>query len=96
MGREQGTSDAKLRALPAYQHSPLYSAAEKAALAYADSMTQRHTVSQETFQALRDCYSDDAIVELTAAIAWEIGASTFNRALQIEAQGVCLLTTPEA
>ncbi|MBI3667270.1 MAG: carboxymuconolactone decarboxylase family protein, partial [Acidobacteria bacterium] len=28
-------------------------------------------------------------VELTATITWEICAAKFNRALEIEAQGVC-------
>jgi len=36
-------------------------------------------------------YSDDEIVELTAAISWELCVSKFNRALEIEAQGICLL-----
>jgi alkylhydroperoxidase family enzyme len=41
-----------------------------------------------TFARLRAHYDDDAIVELTATIAWENASSTFNRALRVPAQGL--------
>jgi len=96
VGREQGASAEKLRALDSYAGSPLFTAKEKAALAYADGITQRREVEAPTYAALKQQFDDDAIVELTAAISWEICASTFNRALEIEAQGVCLITKTEA
>jgi len=95
VGREQGMDEAKILALPEHSASPLFDAQEKAALAYADALTESNTVSDEIFARLRDRFSDDAIVALTAAIAWEICASKFNRALEIEAQGICLITKPE-
>ena len=45
-------------------------------------------VSDEQFERLRDSFDDDAIVELTAVIAWENSSSKFNRALRIGSQGL--------
>ena len=45
-------------------------------------------VSDELFDRLREHFDDDALVELTAMIAWENASSKFNRALRIDAQGL--------
>lgn len=45
-------------------------------------------VSDELFERLRRHYSDDAIVELTAIVAWENASSKFNRALRVPSQGL--------
>jgi alkylhydroperoxidase family enzyme len=45
-------------------------------------------VSDELFARLRRFYADDALVELTAIIAWENASSKFNRALRIPSQGL--------
>ncbi|HJR08594.1 MAG TPA: hypothetical protein VJ842_15145 [Pyrinomonadaceae bacterium] len=42
----------------------------------------------ELFARLRSFYDDDAIVELTAIIAWENASSKFNRALRVPSQGL--------
>ncbi len=42
----------------------------------------------ELFARLRRHYDDDAIVELTAVIAWENASSKFNRALRVPSQGL--------
>lgn len=82
-------SDDKILALPDYVTSPLYSEAERAALAYADCMTiAGRDVSDELFARLRRHYGDDALVELSATIAWENASSKFNRALRIPSQGL--------
>jgi alkylhydroperoxidase family enzyme len=47
-----------------------------------------HDVSDELFARLRCYYDDDALVELTAIIAWENASSKFNRALRIPSQGL--------
>jgi len=94
VGREQGLSEAQLRALGAHATSDLFDPASKASLAYADAMTLKTMVSDEIFERLRLHFSDNEIVALTAALAWEICASTFNRALDIEGQGICLVTKP--
>lgn len=95
MGREQGIDEARLCALADHAASALFDAREKAALAYADAITLNNSVHDDIFATVRANFSEDAIVALTAAITWEICASKFNRALEIEAQGVCLITKTE-
>ena len=64
-------------------------AAERVALEYADAMTlSGREVSDALFARLRRFYDDDALVELTAIIAWENASSKFNRALRIPSQGL--------
>ena len=81
--------DEKILALADYATSPLYGEAERVALEYADCMTiSGREVSDELFGRLRHFYDDDALVELTAIIAWENASSKFNRALRIPSQGL--------
>jgi len=75
--------------LPDYATSPLYNEAERIALEYADMMTiTGREVSDEFFDRLREFYTEDAIVELTAIIAWENASSKFNRALRVPSQSL--------
>lgn len=84
-----GVSDEKILALEHYVTSDHYDDAERLALEYADCMTLSNLdVSDALFERLRRYYSDDAIVELTALIAWENSSSKFNRALRVESQGL--------
>jgi alkylhydroperoxidase family enzyme len=43
-------------------------------------------VPDELFERVRRFYDDEAIVELTATIAWENASSKFNRALRVPSQ----------
>lgn len=87
MSSELGVSDEKILALHDYAVSPLYNEAERIALEYADCMTiTGREVTDELFARLRAVYDDDAIVELTAIIAWENASSKFNRALRVPSQ----------
>ena len=89
MSSELGVSDEKIRALDDYAASELYSDAEKVALEYADCITRSDLdVTDALFERLREFYDEDAIIELTAAIAWENSSSKFNRALRIESQNL--------
>lgn len=89
MGSRLGLSDEKILALAEYATSALYSAVERLALEYADAMTlSGREVSDELFGRLRRVFDDDALVELTAIIAWENASSKFNRALRIPSQGL--------
>lgn len=90
MGRADGISQEHLAALAAYAGNPVFTAAEQAALAYAESLATGNRVSDEVFEPVRRHFSEDEIVELTAIVAWEICAAKFNRALEIESQGICL------
>jgi alkylhydroperoxidase family enzyme len=82
-----GVSDQKIDALPDYANSDQYTARERVALEFADNMTiTGREVDDELFARLRDFYDDDALVELTAVIAWENASSKFNRALRVPSQ----------
>ncbi len=62
---------------------------ERAALEFADTMTiTGRDVSDELFARLREFYDEDALIELTATIAWENASSKFNRALRVPSQGL--------
>lgn len=89
MGSALGVPEEKILALPDYATSPLYGDAERVALEYADAMTRSdREVGDELFDRLRRFYDDDALVELTAIIAWENASSKFNRALRVPSQGL--------
>jgi alkylhydroperoxidase family enzyme len=76
----------------AFATSAHYSAAERAALAYAEAMTiTGQKVTDALFAETRRHFSEAQVVELTAAVALENFRSKFNVALGVESQGFCLL-----
>ena len=96
MGSSLGLSEEKILALPDYATSPHYDDAERVALEYADAMTlSDREVEDELFARLRRFYDDDALVELTAVIAWENASSKFNRALRVPSQGLWRRSPPD-
>lgn len=89
-GEAAGVPEEKFARLGEYATSPLFTPVERLALAYADGMTiGGQDVSDELFAALREHFSEEAMVELTAHVAFENFRSRFNHALRIEAQGFC-------
>ena len=89
MGSELGVSEEKILALNEYAESPLYDAKEKVALEYADAITlSDRDVDDELFARVRGFFDEEALVELTAIIAWENSSSKFNRALRVPSQGL--------
>ena len=87
MSSQLGASDAKIDALTDYANSDLYTQAERVALEFADAMTiTGRDVGDELFERLRRLFDEDALVELTATIAWENASSKFNRALRVPSQ----------
>jgi alkylhydroperoxidase family enzyme len=89
--RTQGISEQELCALREAQLDPrgggLFSARESAAIAYADAITGSNTVDDNMFELVRQHFSEEEIIELTATVTWEICAAKFNRALEIEWSG---------
>ncbi len=87
MSSELGVSDEKILALDEYATSPLYEEKERVALEYAERMTiTGQDVDDELFSRLGGFFDEEALVELTAAIAWENSSSKFNRALRVPSQ----------
>ena len=85
-----GASDAKIAALESFRDSELFGPAEKAALALTEAMTQTPAaVTDAIFDALRPHFSEPQLVELVATIAMENYRARFNRAFDVEAQGLC-------
>jgi alkylhydroperoxidase family enzyme len=85
-------SDNKLREITSFATSAHYAPAERAALAYAETMTiTGQKVTDELFAEVRRHFSEAQVVELTAAVALENFRSKFNVALGIESQGFCVL-----
>ena len=81
-----GIATEKIEALGGYATSPLFTDAEKAALEYADAMTDtRRYVDDELFARMQRHYDDDTIAEITMIIAWENASS--RRAFRIPSQG---------
>ena len=89
---QAGATDEKIREVPAWRESTLFSPLERDALDYAEKMTiTGEKVTDELHARLRTHFTEAQIVELTAAVALENFRSKFNPALGIEAQGFCML-----
>ena len=87
MSSQLGVSDEKINALADYATSDLYNETERVALEFAETMTiTGRDVSDELFARLREFFDEDALVELTATIAWENASSKFNRAMRVPSQ----------
>jgi alkylhydroperoxidase family enzyme len=81
----------ELGALNDPANSLLFSERERTALAYAESITTASSVPDDLFANVRQLFTEDEIIDLTATITWEICAAKFNRALEIEGQGICMI-----
>ncbi len=87
---KRGVREEKLAALPQFADSALFDEREKAALHYAEAMTYSERRNDAALMArLKQHFSDDAIIELTALIAYQNMSSKFNAALGVPAQGFC-------
>jgi len=89
---ESDKGEAKVAQLANWRDSTLFSQSEQVALDYAERVTiTGQQVDEPLFARLKRHYSENQIVELTAAIALENFRSKFNPALGIEAQGFCMI-----
>lgn len=88
---ERHVSPEKLADLPRFGESAHYDGREKAALRYAEAVTQTGAEVDETLAAdLRSQFTEDELVELTALIAFQNLSSKFNAALGVPPQGFCV------
>ena len=89
---KRGLTEAHLEALPRFEDSPLFDDRIKAALAYVETATYSDRRVDATLIArLKNHFDDEAIIELTALIAFQNLSSKFNSALNVSAQGFCQL-----
>lgn len=89
-GLKRGLTGAHLAALHDFEISPLFDERIKAALAYAVAVTVTGSrVDDKLMARLKKYFDDDAVIELTALIAFQNLSSKFNAALDVAAQGFC-------
>jgi AhpD family alkylhydroperoxidase len=94
----RGTDPAKLRAVPDWRTSDVFTDLERMVMAYAEAASRTPTaVTDEMVADLRQHLDDAALVELTMMIAVENQRSRFNSALGLTSQGFsdrCELPAP--
>lgn len=89
---KRGLTEAHLEALHHFEESPLFDARIKAALAYTEAVTYSdRQVDSALMARLKGYFDDEAVIELTALIAFQNLSSKFNSALDVAAQGFCKL-----
>jgi AhpD family alkylhydroperoxidase len=75
-----------------WRDSPIYTARERAALDYAEAITDiAQRVTPQQTEALRQHWDEDGVVALTAWIAFQNLSAKFNAALGAEENGLCRL-----
>jgi alkylhydroperoxidase family enzyme len=78
-----------------WRHSDLFSERERVALDYAEAVTRSDLeVTDELMARVKQQFDVDALVELTALIAFQGISSEFNAALDVAPQGFCRLPPP--
>ncbi|WP_255955817.1 carboxymuconolactone decarboxylase family protein [Streptomyces odontomachi] len=83
-----GVDPEKLRSVPGWRDSDVYTPLERDVLEYAEAMSLTPpTVPDELAERLRDRLGEPAFVELTALIAVENQRSRMNSALGLTSQG---------
>ena len=88
---KRGCNLEKIEALKEWKQSALFSEREKISLEYAEAMTSsQEKVSAELMKQVKNHFSDEALIDLTALIAFQNMSSKFNSALDIPPQGFCL------
>ncbi len=91
-GRDAGITDEQLEELANFETSSRFDRREKAVLRYAEGISRTPAdVSDAVFEDIRQQFSTEQIVELTAAAALENFRARFNCALKIESDGICTL-----
>jgi alkylhydroperoxidase family enzyme len=85
--RNSGFSDDELLALPRYRQSELFTEGEKTALDYAVAVMRTPVeVTDELFARMKQHFSDEQMVEITALLAL-VNLDRFNAAFAIGAAG---------
>jgi AhpD family alkylhydroperoxidase len=80
---KEGATSEQAAALKAWQVSPLFDAAERAVLAYTDTMTRQVQVPDELFAEVRKHFDTQELVELTATVAGYNLVSRFLEAMRV-------------
>lgn len=88
MAREDGLDLAKVREVPRWRESEVFTELERDVMAYAEAMTVTPpTVTDEMVAVLDEQLGHPAVVELTMMVAIENERSRFNSAMGLASQG---------
>ena len=87
----QGLTFEKIDAVHEWRTSPLFTPAERAALAYVEESTRDKRVSDETWANLRAHFDETQIVAITWMNAVENFFNLLNGPLGIESDGLCAI-----
>lgn len=76
--RAEGETEQRLYMLAAWREGPMYTDRERAALAWAEAVTElkNREVSDEVFEQVRQQFTDEELVDLTLAVTT---INTYNR-----------------
>jgi alkylhydroperoxidase family enzyme len=92
VGRKEGINEDELAEISEWRTSTRFTAAERAALRFAEEMSQTSVnVPDSVFEEVRSHFDDRQIVELSATIALENMRARMNRSLLVESDGLCAL-----
>ncbi len=87
---KRGVALEKVEALSNWQSSGLFDDRERAALEFAEAVTlHSNAIDESLSERVRRILDDDAVVELTALIAFQNLSSKFKAALGVPPQGFC-------
>ena len=89
--QDRDVSIEKYDALLQYETSDVFSARERAALAYVEEATHTKTVSDATFDTLQVHFDDRIIAEITWLNAMENYYNLLNRPLNIGSDNLCAI-----
>tara|TARA_Y200000002_G_scaffold169950_2_gene140185 strand:+ start:19221 stop:19754 length:534 start_codon:yes stop_codon:yes gene_type:complete len=81
----------KISLLRDYASSSHYSPEEKLALTFTDQLTKNQPIDETLRNSLKNHFSEEAIIELAAVIAFQNMSTKFNNAFDLPAQGFCKL-----
>ena len=88
MAHDEGLDEAKVREVPRWRESDVFTPLERDVLEYAEAMSaRRSTVDDDLSHRLQEALGVKAVVELTQLIALENMRSRFNSAAGLQAQG---------
>jgi AhpD family alkylhydroperoxidase len=91
----RGVSEDKLWALEGWRMSNLFDEPERVALDYAEAITYSdQEIDNGLMARVKQHFDDNAVIELTALIAFQNMSSKFNAALAVPPQGFCRLPSP--
>lgn len=88
LAHDEGLDLAKVREVPRWRESLVFTSLEREVMAYAEAMTDTPpTVTDEMVAGLTDQLGTEAVVELTLMVAIENERSRFNSAMGLASQG---------